>query len=688
MDDKSLAQFLSDFHENIAAEAHASEQLREHVFIETAGEILSEYGEIEDCIRSSYQDRGLKIDGYHYDYEFNSLTLIVSLWLDISDPAKAKVNDTTVNSVFKRCQNFFQKSIAGFHDRIEIANEAHDLASLIHECRNIFQDVKVILISDGIIKSRSAETLEIEGILVTRVIWDIQRIKQFIQTGERDSVNLDFIEELGKPLPCVKQPSGNNFYTTFLTFIPGDTLADIYGKWGTRLLDMNVRVFLSSRGNVNKGIRDTIISQPEMFCAYNNGIAVFAREIDLANEESSGPAIKGIRDFQIINGGQTTASLYHTRKKNGAELSDINVLAKITIIHKPEDISVLVPKISEYSNTQNKVQLADLLANDPPHPELHSISLSMLAPDPTGGSIQTYWFYEKSRGSFEETRNLKARTLAQKNKYDALYPKRQRFDKNKFGKAWNSYLKLPHIVSLGAQKNFARFNSWLREQEGEDWVAFFRKTVAMIILWNEAERIVRRQGFEGYRHNIVTYTLSWLFHLTNSRIDLEKIWQEQIVSESIKDAIETMCHSVNLHIKDTDKNISEWCKKEECWKELKSKYADSFTLPENISEVFIIGESSPAYQSAIGNEQEAVEFCKSKGAKSWFSLAKWLKDRSFLTPKARSQSFNMGRCLSREKDPSVALSVPCMSIWKDAEIRGWSDDNENENENDTTAESN
>ena len=107
-------------------------------------------------------------------------------------------------------------------------------------------------------------------------------------------------------------------------------------------------------------------------------------------------------------------------------------------------------------------------------------------------------------------------------------------------------------------------------------------------------------------------------------------------------------------------------------------------MPENISEVFIIGESSPAYQPAIGNEQEAVEFCKSKGAKSWFSLAKWLKDRSFLTPKARSQSFNMGRYLSREKDPSVALSVPCMGIWKDAEIRGWSDDNENDTADDSS----
>ena len=510
-DYESLQNFSIDFHENIASEAQASEQLREHVFIESTGEILSEYGEVDDCIWCSYQNRGVKVDAYHYDYEFNVLTLIVSEWMDISDVSKAKVNNTTVNTAFKRCQTFFEKCLSGFHGRIEIANEAHELASLIYDCKDLIREVKIILITDGVTDSRSAETDEINTISIKRVIWDLQRFKQFITTGEKEVVNLDFLDEFGKSLQCVKQPSQSERYSTYLAFIPGDTLADIYGKWGTKLLDMNVRVFLSARGKVNKGIRDTIINQPDMFCAYNNGIAVFAKELILSGDSSAGFGIEKIRDFQIINGGQTTASLYHTRAKNKADLTDINLQMKITVIHNQEDITKLVPKISEYSNTQNKVQMADLLANDPPHPELHSISLTLAAPDPTGGSAQTYWFYEKSRGSYEETRNLKARTVAQKKKYNALYPKKQRFDKNKFGKSWNTYLQLPQIVSLGAQKNFARFNSWLQEQEGEDWVAFFKKTVALVILWNESERIVRRQKFEGYRHNIVTYTLSWLF---------------------------------------------------------------------------------------------------------------------------------------------------------------------------------
>jgi len=432
MEDNSLQNFSIDFHENIAAEALALEQLREHRFVEYIGEILSEYGEVDDCIRCSYQSRGVKVDAYHYDYEFNVVTLVVSEWNDISDISKAKVNNTTVNTAFKRCQSFFEKCLTEFHGRIEISNEAHELASLIYDCKDLIREVKIILISDGITENRSAETDEIGSISIKKVIWDLQRLKQFITTGEKEVVDLDFIDEFGKSLPCVEQPSQCDSYSTYLTFIPGNLLADIYGKWGTKLLDMNVRVFLSARGKVNKGIRDTIKNQPDMFCAYNNGIAVFAKQLILSGDPPN-QGIEKIRDFQIINGGQTTASLYHTRVKNKADLTNINLQMKITVINNSEDIAKLVPKISEYSNTQNKVQMADLLANDPPHPELHSISLTLAAPDPTGGSAQTYWFYEKSRGSYEETRNLKARTVAQKKKHNALYPKKQKFDKNKFG---------------------------------------------------------------------------------------------------------------------------------------------------------------------------------------------------------------------------------------------------------------
>jgi hypothetical protein len=435
------------------------------------------------------------------------------------------------------------------------------------------------------------------------------------------------------------------------------------------MLDMNVRVFLSARGNVNKGIRDTITKEPEMFCAFNNGVTVSAKSVENEVLNNGEKGISKIYDFQIVNGGQTVASLYHTRRKNKADLSAINVQMKLINISDHDNLAYNVARISEYSNTQNKVNLSDLAANEPPHPEIHEISKRLQAPDPTGGSRVTHWFYEKSRGSYEETKNLEAKTPAKAREYEAKYPKKQRFDKGMFGKVWNSYFKKPHYVSLGAQKNFIDFNKWLKEQD-EDWAQFFKKTVALLILWNNAERVVRRQNFVGYRHNIVTYTLAWFMELTNMRVCLDRIWKYQGVDKCMLDAFEGMSHIVNEHIRNTDKNITEWCKREECWNNLKLK---SFKLPEDIIYTYIVNqEDLKVYDPEIKADTEIIEFCKSKGSNSWWALAKWLKEMAFLTGKQRSQCANMAKALQNNREPSIKLSIPCKNIWEEAILRGWS----------------
>ena len=662
----SVEEASKRFHLEISSRSVGLSLLKEHQFVEDVAEILVDAGEIEDCTRCSYQARGLKVDGYYYDSEFGQLYLLVSLWKDEFEEAKSKVTRSEIDDTFHRCLNFYSKSRASLSDKIEVANEAHDLASLINECRSEIVSVTIILITDGIAERRPAEHETIDNVDIKKIIWDIKRILDFIETGERESITVDFGER-GK-IPCLSQTNGNGVYRSYLAFIPGDQLADLYSTWGTKLLEMNVRVFLSARGKVNKGIRETILNDPNMFCAYNNGITVFAREVNFAKDDGHRGYILGAHDFQVVNGGQTVASLYHAKKKQKADLSGILVPMKLITIDKEEDIKTLVPRISEYSNTQNRVSLSDLAANDEPHPELHELSKRLQAPDPTGGSIVTYWFYEKARGSYEETRRLEARTPAKERAFDALYPKNQRFDKGLFGKVWNTYLQKPYLVSLGSQKNFAEFNSWLREQEHE-LEPFFRQTVSLLILWRDVERIVRNQGFEGYRHNIVTYTLAWLFELTQSRIDLDKIWQEQKSGDGVLKAAEEMCQIVNAHIRDTTQNVTEWCKKEECWRSLLAK---SYNLPSEV-ESSLLGHDTPVtrYDPRTKDERESVEFCTQKGSQAWFDLSVWLKGHNFLTPKARSQCFNMGRFLQRRKEPSRVLSFACRKIWQDAALRGW-----------------
>jgi len=684
MPDESLNEYSEAFHRNIAADAHALEMLREHAFMEKMAEILVDYGEMGECEPCHWQAKGLKVDAYAFDEEYANPVLVVSHWLDEPDPSKSRVTGSEIDRLLKRGWNFLAESLKGrLKDTIDVSSPAQELSSLIHECRNDILSAKVVLVTDGVTPERRATCEMLDGIEITGVVWDIQRAYSFEKTGEREQILIDFEADYGGAIPCVEQPSPGGKYTTYLAFVPGSVLADLYADWKIRLLERNVRVFLSHRPKVNQGIRDTIREEADMFCAYNNGITVYAQSVELAGLGDGGKGISKVVDFQIVNGGQTTASLYHTREKYKADLSMVSVQMKLMLINedaRPDDLpaelrlsDVLVPKIGRFSNTQNRIQLADLLANDPPHPELHAISRNLAAPDPTGGSVQTYWFYEKARGSYEETRRLDARTGAQQKKFDQKYPRRQRFDKGKFGKAWNSYRKQPHVVCLGAMKNFARFNAWLQELKDEDWQAFFRKTVALVMMWNEAERIVRRQKFRGYCHAIVTYTLAWLHHLTDLRIDLDRIWHEQRMDDSISEAIELLCVEVNRQIRDMTLNVTEWCKKEDCWERLLERAAPAMA---DMKGALHSRASEKPYDKRAESEVRDIEFCREKGAQAWFALAKWLKERNFMQGRQRSQSFNMGRCLARgQKEPSAVLSYACRRIWENAERGyGWSPD--------------
>ncbi|WP_027716040.1 AIPR family protein [Desulfuromonas sp. TF] len=667
MADSDLREYYRSFLEDIQASAHAAEALREDIFVSKMGELLEDYGEIESFVPCPYRGRGIKVDGYCFDEEFRDITLLVSCFLDEPNHERIKVNDSTVDDHFGRLSRFFEKSLKGLHKTIDVSDEAHDLAKLIHECRDDIRNVKLILVTNGVAKKRPAEVREHDGVDITNIIWDLERAHHFQKTGERERITIDFQEQCGGALPCTVLVQ-NGKYSTYLAFIPGQALADMYSLWGVRLLDMNVRVFLTAKGKVNMGIRETIRKEPEMFCAYNNGLTVFARSIETIESGNGGTSLLRVEDFQIVNGGQTTASLYHTQKQYKSDLSDVRVQMKLTVVHDESLIDELVPRISEYSNTQNKVQSADLAANQAPHPEIQAISKAIPSPDPTGGSRLTYWFYERARGSYEEYRNLTARTPARKREFDALRPKAQKFDKIRFGKVWNSYLQLPHVVSLGSQKNFARFNEWLRGQKDEDWSAFFRKTIALLILWREMEKTVRRLKYPGHHHLIVTYSLAWLFHLTKSRIHLGKIWDTQSIDQAILDFLEVISGIVNEHIRDTQSNIGEYAKKEECWSKLKEK---NLKVPDNVSDSYIEQTGVTIHRPDLPAEKEDIEFCMQKGGVPWFQLARWLKERDFLTGKARSQCVNMGKAIKSGREPSPQLSRPCRKAWEEAEIRGW-----------------
>ena len=152
-------------------------------------------------------------------------------------------------------------------------------------------------------------------------------------------------------IQCLPASFESSTCKSYLLAMPGKMLAEIYDKYGERLLEQNVRTFLQFRGGVNKAIRNTLKSQPEMFFAYNNGLTVTAENMDVQNNR-----ILSVTNLQIVNGGQTTASIFMSKmqNKNDINLEHVYVQVKLSRIAL-EKVDEIVPTISQCANTQNKV---------------------------------------------------------------------------------------------------------------------------------------------------------------------------------------------------------------------------------------------------------------------------------------------------------------------------------------------
>lgn len=305
-----------------------------------------------------------------------------------------------------------------------------------------------------------------------------------------------------------------------------------------------------------------------MFLAYNNGISVTAESVTVESAEDGSKFISKIRDMQIVNGGQTTASIYNITKEkdSNVDLAKVYVQMKITIIKAEEKMDEMVHKISEYANTQNKVQMADFSSNDPFNQKIEDLSRVIWAPA-TNGQKPNNWFFERARGQYSDMLSREG-TPAKRKAYKATHPLFTKTDMAKYENTWN---QLPYFVSEGAQKNFKRFMVSVKERG--NFVPdekYYQLLVAKAIMYRRTEKLVSKQKYGGYRANIVTYTLALISHKSAQRIDLFKIWREQGLTDVLENEIVRASGIVQKFIVNPPggANVSEYCKKKSCWDNL------------------------------------------------------------------------------------------------------------------------
>lgn len=570
-----INEFHTEFYQDVLLAADASGTYVADAFFDLFTQHLVEAGEIDTADRSFFESRGMRVDGYGGDpLDSGTLTLII-LESDLT-PNVSNLTKSQMEPAFKRARTFIQQALKHeFRASLDPSDPGFGLADLIARRWSDIQKVRLLLLTDRRLSSRidGKEEEDVDGVPVVHSVWDIDALAQLVLLGRGNgAVELD-LDQFGGPLPALPAHSTGDDLETYLLVIPGDQLADIYEKWGARLLEQNVRVFLQARGKVNKGIRNTLVNEPNMFLPYNNGISATAEAVE-TRERGDGIEIAGITNLQIVNGGQTTASV-HAAKRAKTDLSRVYVQMKLSVIPAEAAVSV-VPKISEYANTQNRVNAADFFANHPFHIRIQDMSRRMFAPSPDGSFKKTKWFYERARGQYADERS-KITQAAAKRSFDAENPKKQLFTKTDLAKFQMTWLQNPHIVSRGAQKNFVAFAEYI----GKEWERndkqfnelYYREAIATAILFRETERLVPLQSWYegGYRANIVTYTLAKLAHdlKANGRVlDQNAIWASQAIDDVTTRALAACAEVVNgilVNPPAPHRNVTEWAKQQACW---------------------------------------------------------------------------------------------------------------------------
>jgi len=598
------------------------------LFLHNVTSLLIESEELDDFSPISpyrHERLGLQVSGFYLRTDSEQLDLFIVDYcpektIQSIPPAESK-------KLLNRVDKFFKRSLQGKHiEQLEPSSEAFDLAHLIYENKETLCEVRFFLITNRECKVDTVEENEEGDIKTFRHICDINKIHRILSSGaERENIAIDFKSEFGSGIPCLKMPYDENDFCTYMAMIPGDLLAAIYNNYGSRLLEKNVRSFLQLKGKVNKDMRKTIQDEPNLFLAYNNGLTVTVKGIETENENGTLIVTK-VDDFQIVNGGQTTACIYHTFKKDKADLSRLVVQAKITQIKNSEITDDLTQAIARYANSQNKVNDADLSSNNSYLVGLEALSQTIWAPAAKGSLKQTKWYFDRARNQYETEQNRQG-TPARIKKWKELHPKRQKITKTDFAKFENSWRQNPSTVSRGAQFNFlAHIQDLKNEEKTTPNETDFKHLAAKAILFKKADQIIRQQQYGDFKAQNVTYTIAFLSYKTDFRVNMDRIWLEQDLSPALEEEIKRISElffSYLMEIAKRGTNVTQYCKKLECWDIFRDRYPQ-YRVGYELQEELLRGKAiSKKRKSTVSDEELVVVENIVNNKKMFTKLKRW-----------------------------------------------------------------
>lgn len=623
----SMDEFYTDLLQGVLSDANSRSLSRHQSFFERICATLCEAGELKDYEEAEIKsDKFGEIYGYDYEEEREILTLF-TLYFSENDTIQA-LDLREIESKFKRAKKFFEKCHEPIYEQLEEGFNHHNMAYNIYQKlqNHKIKKVRILFLSNAKatknfteFKSENINDIELEFRL-----FDIEHLYKIylFQSGDED---LDF--EIPLKIKALKIEN-NDEYSSYLALLDAPSLVKFYDKYGTKLLEKNIRTFLQFRTKINKGIKNTITYEPQRFFAYNNGITAVAKEVVM-----EGNFITKIKNLQIVNGGQTISSIYASAKNFNADISQICVQMKLSVV-KGEEQDEFIGKISEYANTQNNVKKSDFFSNSPFHKEFKACSKRIWTPQIRSQKL-THWFYERVRGEYLNEQAYLGEYEKQNFKNDN--PKSQMFDKTFLAKCEVVWSQKPYIAIKGAQQSFAEFaKDIIAKMDKNKFLVddlYFKESIAKIIIYKATEKAIA-QDFEADRAYVVAYSISYLSHLAKG-LNLGLIWEEQDVPKELLQIIKQIAQNVYEVLKNPPQkmtNLVQWWRMQDCWEKVKNSHFDI-----EISEDLLLNESQikgnkqeSKKLKKLDNEIEIQSFVIKEDKAKWQNLLKYCEnERSF-----------------------------------------------------------
>lgn len=593
-----ITEYLAELEEDTSAvmnaEQYASRTMAftHHVLTEIASKVGAENFVVEHAELRSASDKNLgEIHAYSESDNGEVLTLFYTIYDNDTKNGIKVLNNSELQPIWNKIQGFYERAVNGICDKLNEDDPAYEITKLIDDHQDKYTTIRFYILSNYSIKQSAPKNIRVRKKGTDSNVWDIKKLYgNLTDTSDHVEINIDFENDEDYntfKIPYIQMVPDESGYKCLLMMFPAKLLYRLYNKWNTDLLLYNVRYWLTfkktKRNHANADIRDTLKNDKSMFLAYNNGITAIATdvlvdtggsEMNVSDRDLEGPVskdmvtmgvLRAIKNFQIVNGGQTTASIFKAKKSDSdIKLDGVFVQVKLIVLPEDNNVNEIAGNISKCSNTQNAVKDADFSVSDKFNTMMQELSRSMKIPNKRGDI--SYWYYERIRGQYEDELSRHKNSKNQREAFLAKYPKEYRFSKEMLAIArisWEYKSKQtdpyePSEAVKGAGTTYATFLSDIRNHNTVPDEDYFKQTVAILIIQNYLKSREENKEYKNAKASVIAYSLAYLHDILGDELDLMKIWESQRLTTNQRKALDLLADNIHryLCIKALDMNTT------------------------------------------------------------------------------------------------------------------------------------